>query len=87
MKRTHTDDNAILDLALRWAPYGGVPGSEIWVAFGVSPERFYSTLAHILGTLAARGLSPEQRQSLEHLVLRHFRSPAVGRRLAQRTMR
>ena len=75
MKRTTADDSAILDLARRWAPYGSVPTGEIWVTFGMSPKRFYATLTRVLSTLGARQLSPDLRQSLEHLVVRHVRDP------------
>ncbi|WP_419789807.1 DUF3263 domain-containing protein [Rhodococcus erythropolis] len=71
MRRIDTHDNAILDLARRWAPYGSVPTSEIWLTCGMRPNRFYTTLARILGTLAARELSPDQCQSLKLLVMRH----------------
>lgn len=78
MRRTRIDDAATLEIALRWAPYGGVPTSEIWVTFGVSPGPFYTTLARILNSVVARELSVEQRQLLERLVMRHLRASISG---------
>lgn len=66
--RRRSDDRAMLNLALRWAPYGKVPISEIWVTFGMSPARFHAFLKRILDTPASSELSPEQRRSLERLV-------------------
>ncbi|MBC2640718.1 MULTISPECIES: hypothetical protein [unclassified Rhodococcus (in: high G+C Gram-positive bacteria)] len=80
MRRTNTDDTAILNLAQRWAPYGRVPTGEIWVTFGMNSTQFYAALTRILGTLTARDLAPDQRRSLEQLVVRHIRPPATGRR-------
>lgn len=68
-------DSEMLNLARRWAPYGGVPASEIWITFGMGPERFFAHLIRILGTLTARELSPDQRQSLQYLAKRHVRGP------------
>lgn len=35
MRRINPHDNAILDLARRWEPYGSVPTSEIWLTCGM----------------------------------------------------
>lgn len=82
MRRTHTDDAAVLKLALRWAPYGEIPTGEIWVTFGMSPDRFYTTLAQTMASVMARELSAEQRQSLERLVRRHIRPQVATRSVA-----
>ena len=73
--RQTIDDSAMLNLARRWAPYGSVPAGEIWIIFGMGPERFYAHLIRILGTLTARELSPDQRQSLRYLAKRHVQGP------------
>jgi hypothetical protein len=86
MRRTNSDDTAILNLARRWAPYGRIPTGDIWVTFGMNPTQFYSRLARILGTLTTRELAPDHRHSLEQLVVRHVRQPvgAHDGRLAPR---
>ncbi|MDH6293268.1 DUF3263 domain-containing protein [Rhodococcus sp. WS4] len=85
MRRPKPNETAILNLACRWAPYGSVPASEIWVTFGMSPDRFYTILTRILGTLDAHELAPEQRQSLEHLAMRRSNRQTHGCRESSRS--
>ena len=42
------DDQALLDYARMWAPYGGPRRGDILVEFGMSPAHFYTQLRRIL---------------------------------------
>lgn len=48
------DDQALLDYARMWAPYGGPRRGDILVEFGMSSGHFYSQLRRILDSLSIR---------------------------------
>lgn len=53
--RPRTDADAIIHIALIWAPYGGVPTEEIFVKFGVSQTQF---IADLWRAVVRRGCDP-----------------------------
>ncbi|RYF58007.1 MAG: DUF3263 domain-containing protein [Comamonadaceae bacterium] len=66
--RMFEEDRIMLDFARRWTHYGGAPAGEIWVEFGMTPDRFYEHIQRILGSLTSRSLPPHERHRLEQLV-------------------
>lgn len=42
------EEQAIIDFAMLWLPYGGPPDEEILVRFGMSEQRFRARLAAIV---------------------------------------
>lgn len=69
MTTTPNEDLVMLDLARRWMPYGAVPASEIWIQFGMGPDRYYAHIRRILSSIGAKPLSPYERSYLERLAL------------------
>lgn len=51
------EEQAIIDVALLWLPYGGPPEEEILVRFGMSEQRFRARLGEIV---ADRGTSVDR---------------------------
>ncbi|PSR69563.1 hypothetical protein C8258_00155 [Nocardia sp. MDA0666] len=51
------EEQAIIDFAVLWLPYGGPPDEEILVRFGMSEQRFRARLADIV---ADRGTSVDR---------------------------
>ncbi|RRQ25292.1 hypothetical protein DK926_24250 [Rhodococcus sp. Eu-32] len=43
-----SEDDRIIDFALRWLPYGGGPAEDIVVGFGISPREFFARLDTLL---------------------------------------
>jgi hypothetical protein len=55
----------MVDLALRWLPYGGPPSEKIFVEFGVTPTVFAQRVRRVLRSRAARMvLSPPELNRL-----------------------
>jgi Protein of unknown function (DUF3263) len=42
------DDRHLLVFAIRWMPYGGGPADEIFIQFGMTPQRFYERLQEVI---------------------------------------
>lgn len=58
------DDQALLDYARMWAPYGGPRRGDILVEFGMSPAHFYTHLRRILDSrFLGRTSSPRVNSS------------------------
>ncbi|GAA4478683.1 hypothetical protein GCM10023094_22740 [Rhodococcus olei] len=60
------EDNELLAFAARWAPFGGPPDEEVFLEFGMTPERFRMRVRDAATRLAC--ISPTDPR------LRHFRS-------------
>jgi len=45
-----TEDDAVIELACIWAPYGGAPADEIFIRFGINTGRFIELLWQILNS-------------------------------------
>jgi hypothetical protein len=43
-----TPDTEILAFAVRWLPFGGAPGEDVYVTFGLTHEQFRRRLADAL---------------------------------------
>ncbi|MDH6291292.1 DUF3263 domain-containing protein [Rhodococcus opacus] len=71
-------DEAILEFARRWLPYGGPPPDEIWVEFGMSTHRYEHRLLSMLDTVASRNMPPTDRATL--------RAQLVAKRLPRRML-
>ena len=54
----------IIDFALKWAPYGGPPRDEVFVAFGIDPKEFRTL---VLQTLDIVDCAVETRSVLIHI--------------------
>ncbi|MGW8816233.1 DUF3263 domain-containing protein [Gordonia terrae] len=67
MTTTPNDDRAMLDLARKWIPYDGVPASEIWIQFGMVPDRYYAQIKRILSAVGDKQISARERSHLERL--------------------
>nr|WP_271213847.1 DUF3263 domain-containing protein [Rhodococcus wratislaviensis]GLK41118.1 hypothetical protein GCM10017611_79930 [Rhodococcus wratislaviensis] len=57
-------DADILAFATRWRHWGGGSRSDIFVEFGISPEKYFRRLARILDSAMARELALEIREDL-----------------------
>ncbi|MDI9974163.1 MULTISPECIES: DUF3263 domain-containing protein [Rhodococcus] len=57
-------DADILAFATRWRHWGGGSWSDIFVEFGISPEKYFRRLARILDSVMARELPLEVRVDL-----------------------
>lgn len=70
---------AMIELGLRWLPYGGPPAGDILVIFGITPACFYSRLVR----LAADPVGPAVPADLYRLASRKvksFTTPAAAAR-------
>ncbi|MGW0042278.1 hypothetical protein [Rhodococcus sp. NPDC003348] len=47
------EDRHLVQFAVIWAPFGGAPPAEIFVTFGMSPDRYQRRLREILRTRRA----------------------------------
>ncbi|WP_213571194.1 hypothetical protein [Rhodococcus sp. USK13] len=59
------DHKAMVDLAMRWLPFGGPPAGDILVTFGLSSTEFYRRILNFVGNPAA----PSVPRSLQVLAL------------------
>ncbi|MBQ9053036.1 MAG: DUF3263 domain-containing protein [Rhodococcus sp.] len=57
----------MLDFACQWSPYGGAPAGEIWVEFGMTPDRFYEHVQRILDSPAAHAFAPPVHRRVDQL--------------------
>ncbi|MGW5515069.1 DUF3263 domain-containing protein [Nocardia africana] len=66
-----TDEHtAMIELGLRWLPYGGPPTGDIFVMFGLTPARYYSRLLR----LAEDPVGPKVPTDLHRLARRKLMS-------------
>lgn len=42
------EDPQVLAYARAWAPFGGPPGTELFVLFGMAPQRFYDLVRRMI---------------------------------------
>jgi hypothetical protein len=67
------DQQAMLEFARIWAPYGGAQPGDIFVMFGMSPTKFYDIIRRLLHTVHARMLMPASDcQRLGEIAARHI---------------
>lgn len=67
-----SEEQAMLELARVWAPYGGARPGDILVEFGMSPARFYANISRILRTKAAVWSMPAcERHQIEENAARY----------------
>lgn len=68
----NAEEQAMLELARIWAPYGGARPGDILVEFGMSPARFYANIARILRTNATVWSMPSgERHQIEENAARY----------------
>ena len=73
----NTEEQAMLELARIWAPYGGARPGDILVEFGMSPARFYANITRILLTNAAVWNMPiAERHRIGEIAARYSTQPA-----------
>ncbi|MGW5150001.1 DUF3263 domain-containing protein [Rhodococcus koreensis] len=73
----NAEEQAMLELARIWAPYGGARPADILVEFGMSPARFYANITRILRTNAAVWNMPiAERYRIEEIAARYSTQPA-----------
>lgn len=48
-----SEERRMLELARRWAPYGGVRSSDVLIEYGMSKTQFYTRVRGILHRVAA----------------------------------
>ncbi|KXX54197.1 DUF3263 domain-containing protein [Rhodococcus sp. LB1] len=63
-----SDEQAMVDLAEQWIPFGGPPPEEILVQFGLGPKTFYRRLAELAEKPRRNEISQRLRQFI-HSVL------------------
>nr|WP_064569532.1 hypothetical protein [Gordonia sp. LAM0048] len=60
--------STMVEWALRWSPYGGVPADEVFVVFGIGEREFYRRLAAVVAADdAAATMEPDVRVQLNKL--------------------
>jgi hypothetical protein len=67
----NADEQAMLELARIWAPYGGARPGDILVKFGMSPATFYANITRILGTSAIPNMPTAERLQIQEIAARH----------------
>lgn len=73
----NTEEQAMLELARSWAPYGGARPGDILVQFGMSPAGFYANITRILHTNAAAWNMPiAERHRIGEIAARYSTQPA-----------
>lgn len=80
-----TEAQLIVDLALTWYPWGGVPDEEIFVRFGLTELEFYERVFTALAAervqidlKLAHALRRHCEQKLASRIRRRLRRPARG---------
>ncbi|WP_342661353.1 hypothetical protein Rruber_05111 (plasmid) [Rhodococcus ruber] len=46
----NSEDRELVQFAVNWAPFGGAPPDEVFVAFGMTVDRYQHRLREILRT-------------------------------------
>lgn len=64
------DEQALIDLALVWQPFGGPPAGEILTTLGLSAPEFRARVRRILATRGTRVEEPMRRHA--RAVLRSY---------------
>jgi hypothetical protein len=67
----------LLRFAKVWAPYGGAPHEEIFVAYGLRPDQFYAQLAVLLLDATDEELTLLQAQLIREQCVEHLGRNAV----------
>ena len=67
----------LLRFAKVWAPYGGAPHEEIFVAYGLRPDQFYAQLAVLLLDATDKELTLLQAQLIREQCVEHLGRNAV----------
>jgi hypothetical protein len=62
----------VLHFAKVWAPYGGAPHEDIFVAYGLRPNQFYAQLAVLLLDAADDELTLLQAQLIREQCVEHL---------------
>ena len=70
-----SEEQAMLEFARIWAPYGGARPGDILVEFGMSPARYYQNVTRILRTIAVRNLPIAERHRIEECAARYSAQP------------
>lgn len=52
------EELALLELARRWAPYGGVEEDEVFIKFGITRSQFYKRVGTLHSRATGRVESP-----------------------------
>lgn len=63
-----TFDRELIQLAIRWAPFGGAPEQEIFESFGMNLERFHRIVREALSSIGA-GTDAQLEPLIGHLPL------------------
>ena len=66
-ERSGQVDEDMLALAITWLPYGGAPAEDVWVMFGLTPDRYRRRLRDVVERNRAR-IHPLTVQRLFHTV-------------------
>lgn len=69
-----TDDTPLLDLALRWLPFGGPSPEDVFLQFGISAPRYWQRVAHAVES-GTTPISDEQRAALVLFLTESGRQP------------
>ncbi|MDI9980175.1 DUF3263 domain-containing protein [Rhodococcus sp. IEGM 1307] len=64
----YSDDDAMLEFAKQWYPYGGGEDSDIFVEFGLPASAYFRRLAKLVEGSRGRRLSPQQIQGIRTVV-------------------
>nr|WP_257792492.1 DUF3263 domain-containing protein [Rhodococcus oxybenzonivorans] len=75
-RRYDAEEQAMLELARIWAPYGGARPGDILVEFGMSPATFYARVTRILRTIAIRNRPLAERHLILENAARYSIQPA-----------
>ncbi|WP_433723175.1 hypothetical protein ACQP0C_23645 [Nocardia sp. CA-129566] len=67
------DEQALIDFALLWQPFGGPPSEDILTAFGITESQFRARVRHILITRGTRTDEPFRQHA--RAVLRTYTQP------------
>ena len=53
-ERSGQVDEDMLTLAIIWLPYGGAPAEDIWIRFGLTPDRYRRRVRDVVERHRAR---------------------------------
>lgn len=70
----NTEDTRILENARIWDPFGGPRMGDVFVNFGMTPQRYFSRIEHILRNARRMGVSANDQRVLER-TLERLRAP------------
>jgi hypothetical protein len=71
------DEHDLLTFAIQWIPFDGGPADEIFIRFGMTPERFRERLHEVIRCHWCR-IHPVTRRHLIRVWLSHLTADAWG---------